>query len=155
MHGTGCCACKCRVFNSLYTYILILAVYSRPQRCWASMLLVTSQKKLGTPSTSSSVLLYSSLTSNCSIIAARGMLTTTALSGSMGFLIAILFLFCTPDLDTLFALEAPQPFVQIYAMALGKGASVFMTVIAVIGLTMVYPFPYPCRSTIDTTFLPV
>jgi hypothetical protein len=36
-----------------------------------------------------------------------------------------------------FALNAPQPFVQIYALALGKNASIFMTVIAVIGLIMV------------------
>ena len=55
----------------------------------------------------------------------------------MGFITTILFLFCTPDLNTLFALEAPQPFVQIYAMALGKGGSVVMTVIATIGLIMV------------------
>ena len=88
---------------------------------------------------------YSSLTSNCSVIAARGMLTTPLLSGSMGFFITILFLFCTPDLSTLFALEAPQPFVQIYAMALGKGATAFMTIVAVIGLILVYPLPRPYR----------
>ena len=65
------------------------------------------------------------------------MLTTASLTGSMGFLITILFLFCTPDLETLFSLNAPQPFVQIYALALGKGPSIFMTIIAVIGLIMV------------------
>ena len=53
------------------------------------------------------------------------------------FCLWILFLFCTPDLDTLFSLNAPQPFVQIYAMALGRGGSIFMTIIAVIGLIMV------------------
>jgi len=82
-------------------------------------------------------------TRHANVVAARGMLTTASLTGSMGFLITILFLFCTPDLDTLFSLCAPQPFVQIYALALGKGASVFMTIIAVIGLIM-------CTSTITT-----
>jgi len=57
-------------------------------------------------------------------------------TGVLGFVTAILFLFCTPDLDTLFSLGAPQPFVQIYALALGKGGSVFMTVVAVIGLML-------------------
>ena len=55
----------------------------------------------------------------------------------MGFLTTLLFLFCIPDLETFFALDAPQPFVQLYALALGKGPSVFMTIIAVIGLIMV------------------
>jgi len=35
--------------------------------------------------------------------------------------------------------DAPQPFIQIYALALGKGGSIVMTVIAVIGLTIVHP----------------
>lgn len=68
------------------------------------------------------------------------MLTTTFLSGTMGLLITILFLFCTPNLDTLFSFNAPQPFVQLYALALGKGPSIFMTLIAVIGLVLVHPF---------------
>jgi translation initiation factor 5B len=55
----------------------------------------------------------------------------------LGFLTTLLFLFCIPDLDTFFALDAPQPFVQLYALALGKGPSIFMTIIAVIGLIMV------------------
>ena len=69
------------------------------------------------------------------------MLTTAWLTGIMGFLITILFLFCIPDLDTLFALNSSQPFVQVYALALGRGPSVFMTIVAVIGLIMVNPFP--------------
>lgn len=86
-----------------------------------------------------------------SVTAARGMLTTASLTGSMGFLITILFLFCTPDLTTLFSLDAPQPFVQIYALALGRGASIFMTMIAVLGLIMVQLPPYSHLSIIDTT----
>ena len=152
MDGTGYFVCRCRILDPLYVPVLILAVYLQPDQWLVSMLLVTSQKKLATLSTSSPVpaLPYPPLTSNCSVIAARGMLTTATLTGTMGFLITILFLFCTPDLDTLFAINAPQPFVQIYAMALGKGPSVFMTIIAVIGMIMVYPLPYTYRSTVDT-----
>ena len=91
------------------------------------------------------------LTSDCSVTAGRGILTSALATGVMGFLTTILFLFCTPDLDTLFSLDAPQPFVQIYAMALGKGPSIFMTIIAVLGLILVSPFESPRRSTIDTT----
>lgn len=70
-------------------------------------------------------------------MAARGIFSSAVATGILGFITAILFLFCTPDLDTLFSLEAPQPFVQIYAMALGKGGAVVMTIIATIGLIMV------------------
>lgn len=58
-------------------------------------------------------------------------------TGVLGFATTILFLFCTPDLDTLFALDAPQPFVQLYALALGRGGSIVMTVIATLGLILV------------------
>lgn len=76
-------------------------------------------------------------TKNATVVAARGILSSAIATGVLGFITTVLFLFCTPDLDTLFALEAPQPFVQIYAMALGKGGCVVMTIIATIGLIMV------------------
>lgn len=72
-----------------------------------------------------------------SVTAGKGILSSAIATGVLGFITAILFLFCTPDLDTVFALDAPQPFVLIYALALGKGGSIFMTIIAVIGLIMV------------------
>jgi translation initiation factor 5B len=75
-------------------------------------------------------------TKNASVVAAKGILWSAIATGVLGFITTILFLFCTPDLDTVFALDAPQPFVQIYALALGKKASIFMTVIAVVGLIM-------------------
>nr|GAT54735.1 gamma-aminobutyric acid transporter [Mycena chlorophos] len=75
-------------------------------------------------------------TKHANVVAAKGIFTSAAATAFFGFITAILFLFCTPDLDTLFALEAPQPFVQIYALALGKGPSIFMTFIAVIGLIL-------------------
>jgi translation initiation factor 5B len=72
-----------------------------------------------------------------SMVAAKGILTSVMASALSGFVITILFLFCIPDLDTIFALNAPQPFVQIYVLALGKEGSVVMTIIAVIGLIVV------------------
>lgn len=72
-----------------------------------------------------------------SVVAGKGILTSALATGVLGFITTILFLFCTPDLNTLFALDAPQPFVQLYALALGKGPSIFMTVIAVLGLILV------------------
>lgn len=72
-----------------------------------------------------------------SVIAARGILSSAIATGVLGFITTILFLFCTPDINTIFALDAPQPFVQIYALALGKKASIFMTILAVLGLIMV------------------
>lgn len=77
-------------------------------------------------------------TKNASVVASKGILTSALATGLLGFVTTILFLFCTPDLDTLFNLStsAPQPFVQIYAMAIGKGPSIFMTTLAVIGLIL-------------------
>ena len=74
---------------------------------------------------------------NYSVVAGRGIITSAIATGVLGFITTILFLFCIPELDTFFALDAPQPFVQLYALAFGKGPSIFMTVIAVIGLIMV------------------
>jgi translation initiation factor 5B len=75
-------------------------------------------------------------TKNASVVAGRGIISSTIATGVLGFITVILFLFCIPDLDTFFALDAPQPFVQVYALALGKGPSIFMTIIAVLGLMM-------------------
>ena len=72
-----------------------------------------------------------------SVVAGRGIITSVVATGVLGFATTILFLFCTPDLDTLFSLGAPQPFVQIYALALGRGGSIVMTVIASVGLILV------------------
>jgi translation initiation factor 5B len=72
-----------------------------------------------------------------SIVAGKGILTSALATGVLGFATTILFLFCIPDLNTFFSLPAPQPFVLVYALALGKKASIFMTIIAVLGLIMV------------------
>lgn len=73
----------------------------------------------------------------CRVVAAKGLLSSAVLAGVLGFATTILFLFCVPDLNTLFSLNAPQPFVLVYEMALGKVGCVFMTIIAVLGLILV------------------
>ncbi|KAI0723612.1 amino acid transporter [Earliella scabrosa] len=75
-------------------------------------------------------------TKNASVVAGRAIISSVVATGVLSFVTVILFLFCTPDLDTLFSLEAPQPFVQIYALALGKEGSIVMTVIASLGLLL-------------------
>ena len=76
-------------------------------------------------------------TQNASLTAARGIFSSALASGLLGFPIVILFLFCTPDLTTLYGLGAPQPFVGLYAMTLGQGGQVFMVIICVVGLIFV------------------
>ncbi|KAF2232759.1 putative amino acid permease [Viridothelium virens] len=73
-------------------------------------------------------------TKNASLTAARGIFSSAFASGILGFPIVILFLFCTPDLDTLYGLDAPQPFVGLYAMTLGRGGHVFMNIVCIFGL---------------------
>jgi len=71
-------------------------------------------------------------TVNASVVAAKGILTSLIAAVILAFPAVILFLFSTPPLDVLFALESPQPFVQIFTMALGRGGSVFMTTISIL-----------------------
>ncbi|KAK2462762.1 hypothetical protein APHAL10511_005280, partial [Amanita phalloides] len=75
-------------------------------------------------------------TKNARIVAGKGLLSSAFLTGIFGFATTILFLFCIPDLNTLFSLNAPQPFVVVYDMALGRAGCIFMTIIAVLGLIL-------------------
>ncbi|CAE6493397.1 unnamed protein product, partial [Rhizoctonia solani] len=75
-------------------------------------------------------------TKNASVVAARGIFSSAIATGTFGFITTIVFLFCTPDIDTWFSLSAPQPFVLIYSMALGRGGATFMTLLAVVGLIL-------------------
>ncbi|KAI0057768.1 amino acid transporter [Artomyces pyxidatus] len=75
-------------------------------------------------------------TKRASIIAGRGIISCVVTTAVFGFATVILFLFCMPSLDVFFALDAPQPFVQLYALALGKRPSIFMTAVAVISNTL-------------------
>ncbi|KAG9093412.1 hypothetical protein FS749_014419 [Ceratobasidium sp. UAMH 11750] len=71
-------------------------------------------------------------TKDASVVAAQSIFTSAITTSVGGFITTILFLFCTPDVNTLFSLNAPQPFVLIYTWALGRGGGTFMTVLAVI-----------------------
>lgn len=73
-------------------------------------------------------------TKNANIVAARAIFTSAGASAAMGFPIVILFLFCLPDLDTLYSLGAPQPFVAIYELSMGRVGHVFMNVVCILGL---------------------
>lgn len=76
-------------------------------------------------------------TKDASLTAARGIWWSAVASALIGFPLVILFLFCLPNLEVLYALGAPQPFVNIYDMALGRGGHVFMNVICILGLIFV------------------
>ena len=73
-------------------------------------------------------------TKNASYVAARGIFWSAVASALIGFPLVILFLFCLPNLHTLYSLGAPQPFVEIYAMTMGRGGHVFMNVVCILGL---------------------
>ncbi|GAB7349091.1 hypothetical protein MBLNU459_g8043t2 [Dothideomycetes sp. NU459] len=73
-------------------------------------------------------------TKDASLTAARGIFSSAVVSAVLGFPIVILFLFCTPSLDVLYAFSAPQPFVGLYAQTLGQGGQVFMVIVCILGL---------------------
>lgn len=76
-------------------------------------------------------------TQNASVTAARGIFSSAVASGLLGFPVVILYLFCTPSLDTFYSFAAPQPFVNLYALTLGNGGQVFMVIICIVGLIFV------------------
>ena len=76
-------------------------------------------------------------TQNASLTAARGLFSSAVASAVLGFPVVILFLFCTPDLDTLYGYGAPQPFVGLYAQTLGQGGHIFMNIVCILGLVLV------------------
>lgn len=73
-------------------------------------------------------------TKDASLTAAKGIFSSAVVSGVLGFPVVILYLFCTPDLDTLYSFGAPQPFVNLYALALGRGGQIVMNVVCILGL---------------------
>lgn len=75
-------------------------------------------------------------TRSASTKSARGILTSAFFSGLFAFVTSVLFLFCTPPLDVWHEFTAQQPFVQVYALALGRGGAVFMACLAVVGLML-------------------
>ena len=73
-------------------------------------------------------------TKNASLASARGMFWSCVASAVLAFPLLLLFEFCSPDIDTLFSITTPQPFVIIYQLALGKGGQLVMTIVATVGL---------------------
>jgi len=69
-----------------------------------------------------------------SLRSARGIFWSCVATAAGAFPTLIVFLFCSPDLDTLFALSTPQPFVQLYQLSMGTGGQVFMTIVCIAGL---------------------
>lgn len=65
--------------------------------------------------------------------AAKGVFWATVASALCGFPIIILFLFCMPSIETFYNTSAPQPFINMYALALGPRAHVVMTIISMVG----------------------
>ncbi|CAD0084143.1 unnamed protein product [Aureobasidium vineae] len=72
-------------------------------------------------------------TQNANVVAAKGIFTSALVSALMGFPMVILFLFCCPDLSK-FNFDYPQPFVGIYAQAMGKGGHLVMNIVCILGL---------------------
>lgn len=65
--------------------------------------------------------------------AAKGVFWSTVASALCGFPIILVFLFCMPPIETFYNTGAPQPFINMYAMALGPHAHGVATIIAMIG----------------------
>ncbi|GIK05357.1 hypothetical protein Aspvir_009464 [Aspergillus viridinutans] len=68
--------------------------------------------------------------------AARGVFWSTVASALCGFPIIILFLFCMPPIETFYDTRVPQPFINMYAMALGHHAHAVATTVAIIGAVL-------------------
>lgn len=75
-------------------------------------------------------------TVNAQVTSAKAIFSSAAVSALFGIPIVILFLFCTPDLDTLYSFGGPQPFVLLYDMALGRGGQLVMVIVLIIALML-------------------
>lgn len=49
----------------------------------------------------------------------------------------LILLFCSPPIETLYELGAPQPLVLLFELALGPGGQLFVSIISIIGLLVV------------------
>ncbi len=68
--------------------------------------------------------------------AAKGVFWATVASSLCGFPIILVFLFCMPPIETFYDTTAPQPFINMYALALGPHSHVVATIIAMIGAVL-------------------
>ncbi|KAG5437992.1 hypothetical protein PCANB_000339 [Pneumocystis canis] len=72
-------------------------------------------------------------TKNASFAAAQGVFLSAFVTGLFGLCSVFLFLSCSPELSNLLNLNAPQPFVLLYAQALGKKTHIFFNFIVILG----------------------
>lgn len=75
-------------------------------------------------------------TKNASRNAAWGLWWSAFWSATLGIPVVILFLFCAPDLETFLSFASPQPFVNVYALALGQGGHIVMNIVCIVGLVL-------------------
>ncbi|KAF4550199.1 Amino acid permease-like protein 9 [Elsinoe fawcettii] len=72
-------------------------------------------------------------TQSANINSAKGIFYSALAAGLLGIPTVILFLFCSPDLDTLYSFSAPQPFVLLYSLTMGQRGHIPMIVVVVLG----------------------
>ncbi|KAK4055572.1 hypothetical protein OIV83_000118 [Microbotryomycetes sp. JL201] len=71
---------------------------------------------------------------NPSLAAARGVFWSAATTAVLGFPLLLILLFCSPDIEALYELAAPQPLVLLFQNAVGTGGQLVLTVISIAGL---------------------
>ncbi|KAB5591379.1 Amino acid permease [Ceratobasidium theobromae] len=75
-------------------------------------------------------------TNNAKIVAARSVFASGVLITTCQFVEIILFLFCVPSHDVIATFDAPQPFVQLYGLALGRRGATFMAILSTVNFTL-------------------
>ncbi|TKX24053.1 amino acid permease-6 [Elsinoe australis] len=71
-------------------------------------------------------------TQSANINSAKGIFYSALASGLLGIPTVILFLFCSPSLETLYSFTAPQPFVLLYSLTMGQRGHIPMVVVVVL-----------------------
>lgn len=71
------------------------------------------------------------------IVAARSVLAGGFSVALFQFIATILYLFCVPSMEVMATLNAPQPFVLVYSLALGRGGATFMAILSTLNYTLV------------------
>lgn len=64
------------------------------------------------------------------VVAARSVFASGVSIGLCQFLSVILYLFCAPRNEVIATLHAPQPFILIYDLSIGRGGATFMAVLS-------------------------
>jgi translation initiation factor 5B len=71
------------------------------------------------------------------VVAARSVFASGVFVMVCQFVAIIIYLFCAPAPQVLFTLDAPQPFVLVYQLALGRGGATFMAVLSTLSYVFV------------------